>query len=156
MKIVPFAEPHAPEVLELIGSAFSEYGMTFEPDGFDDDLRAIPDRYFARRGWFAVMVDAERVVGTVAALPQAGRECEIKRLYLRPEYRGRGYGAALMQYIAEWAATAGFETVVAWSDARLTLAHLMYERLGFERFGERVQADADRSREYGFRKHIGA
>jgi putative acetyltransferase len=152
--IVPFTGSHAPGVLEVIGSVFAEYGMTFEPDGFDQDLRAIGDHYFARRGWFAVMVDDCRVVGTVGALPQAGRVCEIKRLYLRPEYRGRGYGAALMAYITTWARQAGFEMVVAWSDARLALAHLMYERLGFERFGERILEDADRSREYGFRKAI--
>ena len=154
MRIVPFAESHAPGVLELIGSVFAEYGMTFEPQGFDRDLTAIRDYYLARRGWFAVMVEDDRVVGTVAALPQADGVCEVKRLYLRPEYRGRGHGAALMAYITAWATTAGFETIVAWSDARLPRAHLMYERLGFERFGERVVDDADRSREYGFRKAI--
>jgi putative acetyltransferase len=152
--IVPFTEGHAPGVLEVIGSVFAEYGMTFEPDGFDQDLGAIGDHYFARRGWFAVMVDEQRVVGTVGALPQARRVCEVKRLYLRPEYRGRGYGAALMEYITTWAKQAGFEMVVVWSDARLPLAHRMYERLGFERFGERILQDADRSREYGFRRAI--
>jgi putative acetyltransferase len=152
--IVPFTESHAREVLEVIGSVFTEYGMTFEPDGFDKDLRAIGDHYFARGGWFAVMVEEHRVVGTVGALPQADGVCEVKRLYLRPEYRGRGLGAALMSYITTWAAQAGFERLVAWSDARLAAAHLMYERLGFERFGERVLEDPDRSREYGFRKPI--
>jgi putative acetyltransferase len=59
-----------------------------------------------------------------------------------------------MAYITTWASQAGFEIVVAWSDARLALAHRMYERLGFERFGERILEDADRSREYGFRRPI--
>jgi putative acetyltransferase len=154
VRIVPFAESHGPDVLQLIGSVFAEYGMTFEPAGFDRDLSAVREYYLARRGWFAVMVDEDRVVGTVAALPQANGVCEVKRLYLRPECRGRGHGAALMAYITAWARKAGFETIVAWSDARLPRAHLLYERLGFERFGERVADDADRSREYGFRKTI--
>jgi len=154
VQIVPFDDSHAPSVLELIGSVFAEYGMTFEPEGFDRDLSAVGEHYLARRGWFAVMVDEGRVIGTVAALPQADGVCEVKRLYLRPEYRGRGYGAALMAYITAWARQAGFETIVAWSDARLARAHAMYERLGFERFGERVVDDADQSREYGFRKTI--
>jgi hypothetical protein len=43
---------------------------------------------------------------------------------------------------------------IAWSDVRLETAHQVYDRLGFERIGERVIEDIDRSREYGFRKRM--
>lgn len=153
-RIVPFTETHTDAVVELIGAVFAEYGMTFEPSGFDVDLTAIREHYVARGGWFAVLTDDEQVVGTVAALPRGEGVCEVKRLYLRPEYRGRGHGRALMDYVLAWARERGFDTVIAWSDARLVRAHRMYEGLGFEQFGTRVAEDADRSREYGFRKAV--
>jgi len=153
-RIVPFGEAHAAAVVELIGDVFAEYGMTFEPSGFDADLTAIAEHYPARGGWFAVLVDDERVVGTVAAVPRDEASCELKRLYLRPEYRGRGHGEALLAAVLDWAARHGFRSIVAWSDVRLPQAHRLYERLGFERFGERTVDDADRSHEHGFRKAI--
>ena len=154
-RIVSFSEPHAAAVLELIGAVFAEYAMTFEPSGYDVDLTAIHDHYFALGGWFALLLDAGQVVGTAAVVPKDAAVCELKRLYLRPEYRGRGHGAALLDAVLAWAAAHGFRTIVAWSDARLPLAHRMYERLGFQRFGERVADDVDRSREYGFRRPVG-
>jgi putative acetyltransferase len=153
-RIVPFAEAHANAVVELIGAVFAEYGMTFEPSGFDVDLTAIREHYVARGGWFAVLTDDGQVVGTVAALPRGEGICEVRRLYLRPEYRGRGHGRALMDYVLARAREHELKTVIAWSDARLVRSHRMYEGLGFERFGTRVAEDADRSREYGFRRPV--
>lgn len=154
LSIVPFADAHAGAVIEVIGAVFDEYGATFDPFGFDADLLDVPRNYPARGGWFAVLLDGARVVGTVAALPHGAGACEIKRVYLLPEYRGRGHGRALMEYIIDWALDAGYRAAIAWSDVRFTTAHAVYARLGFERFGERTVEDADRSREYGFRKAL--
>jgi putative acetyltransferase len=151
--IVPFEASHAAGVLDVIGAVFREYAMTFEPSGFDADLTDIRRYYPERGGRFWVLVDDGRVVGTVAVVP-TGAACEIKRLYLLPEYRGRGLGRALMQQTLDWATASGSRHIVAWSDARLTTAHGVYERMGFSRFGERTAEDADRSREYGFRKEL--
>jgi GNAT superfamily N-acetyltransferase len=152
--IVPFAPRHGGDVLRVIGSVFREYGATFEPAGFDADLTDIGRRYLEAGGCFAVLEDAGQLVGTVAAIPHDGATCEIKRLYLLPEYRGRGLGRALMEHVLGWAQTTGYRVALAWSDTRFTTAHRVYERLGFERCGERTLDDADRSREYGFRRAL--
>src|SRR5262249_47323892 len=143
---------HGPAVVELIGSVFAEYGMAFDPSDFDHDLLTIQTYYLDRGGWFFVLSDGGRVVGTVAALPQNGAECEIKRLYLRAPYRGRGWGRVLLEHILAQIGRAGYREAVAWSDVRLDTAHHVYARLGFARIGERLLDDIDRSREYGFRK----
>lgn len=153
-RLVPFEEAHTGAVVELIGEIFAEYGMTFEPAGFDADLTAIAAHYPARGGWFAVLIDAGGVVGTVAVVPREDATCELKRLYLRPAYRGQGHGEALLAAALDWARARGFRSMVAWSDVRLPRAHRLYDRLGFERFGARTVDDADRSREHGFRKSI--
>jgi len=141
-------------VVQVIGTIFAEYGMVFDPSGYDADLLDIGRHYLDVGGWFAVLVAGERVIGTSGGVPREGATCEIKRVYLLPGYRGRGYGRALVEYILTRATEAGCREVIAWSDVRLTLAHQVYERLGFERFGARTTEDIERSREYGFRKRL--
>lgn len=152
--IAPAAPEHHAAALALIGDVYAEYGMTFEPDGFDRDLRDIAGAYGARGGAFWVLLDAGRVVGTVAMSPLGDGTVEMKRVYLHRDYRGRGFGRALLEHALRWAAGAGHRAVVAWSDVRLVHAHPVYDRLGFERIGERVVDDADRSHELGFRKRL--
>jgi GNAT superfamily N-acetyltransferase len=152
--IVPFDASHATGVLDVIGAVFREYAMTFDPSGFDADLTEI-DRYYPERGGrFWVLVDGSGVVGTVAVVPTGPGACEVKRLYLRPGYRGRGFGRALMELVLDWAKASDRRTIVAWSDVRLTIAHGVYERMGFARFGERTVEDIDRSRELGFSREL--
>jgi putative acetyltransferase len=152
--IVPFESSHAAGVLDVIGAVFREYAMTFEPSAFDADLTDIHRYYLERGGRFWVLADGGRVVGTVAVVPTGHLACEVKRLYLLPGYRGRGFGRALMELVLDWATGSGRRTIVAWSDVRLTTAHGVYERMGFVRFGERSVDDIDRSHELGFRREL--
>jgi putative acetyltransferase len=156
LSIEPFAAPHADAVLHVIGSVFAEYGMTFDPAGYDDDLLDVEAHYRAHGGWFSVLVDGGRVVGTVAAVPRDGSTWELKRLYLLPEYRGRGQGRALIEHALARARAAGGRDAVAWSDVRLETAHHVYVRLGFEPIGRRTLEDIDRSVELGFRLALAA
>jgi len=151
LSIEPFAPHHAKAVLEVIGSVFAEYAMTFDPSDFDDDLLDVDGHYRALGGWFSVLTDAARVVGTVAAVPREDAAWELKRLYLLPGYRGRGQGRALIEHALVRVREAGGREAIAWSDVRLETAHRVYERLGFERFAERRLEDIDRSVERGFR-----
>lgn len=153
LPLVVWAPTHGPAGVALIQAIFDEYGMTFDLADFDRDLTDIDAHYHARGGTFAVLLDGDDVVGTVAAIPH-GDECEIKRLYLHSAYRGRGHGRQLLQHILDWAGPQGFRRVIAWSDVRLTASHPVYEHMGFQRVGERVIDDIDRSTELGFTRDV--
>jgi GNAT superfamily N-acetyltransferase len=152
--IEPFAPVHAAGVVGVIAGVFAEYGMTFDLPAFDADLADIERSYLSRGGWFGVLTDAGRVVGTVALLPHGADVCEIKRLYLVAEYRGRGQGRKLLEHILERARRMGYREAIAWSDVRLATAHQVYARMGFEPTGDRQLDDIDRSRELGFVKRL--
>ncbi|MGH7391578.1 MAG: GNAT family N-acetyltransferase [Candidatus Rokuibacteriota bacterium] len=153
--LIALAAPeHHAEALALIGAVYAEYGMTFEPEDWDRDLRDIAGHYGDTGGAFWVLLDDGRVVGTVAMVPLDPVTVEMKRVYLHPDYRGRGLGRALLEHAMGWAAAAGHRAVVAWSDVRLIHAHPVYDRLGFHRIGERTVDDADRSHEIGFHKAL--
>jgi phosphoserine phosphatase len=152
--LVPFEARHATDVVSVIAGVFTEYGMTFDLADWDADLQDIERHYVAAGGCFSVLVDGGRVVGSIGAVPKDATTCELKRLYLRPEYRGGGHGRRLIEHVLAWAAGAGYRAIVAWSDVRLGTAHQVYRRLGFTDIGERALEDIDKSREYGFRRSV--
>ena len=152
--IVTLRPEHVPHVLTLIGGVFAEYGMTFDPDGFDRDLRHIEEKYRGDGGEFWVLEDGGRVVGSVAVVPLSPSEVEIKRVYLEAARRGRGEGRALMEHAMAWAAARGYTRVSLWSDVKFDRAHVAYQRLGFVQSGVRDCDDVDRSREYGFARDL--
>jgi GNAT superfamily N-acetyltransferase len=155
-ELVEFEERHVPGVLQLIGSVFAEYGLTFEPSGYDADLTRIRDVYLDSGGAFWVLLDGERVVGTVAVVPHSDSGVEIKRVYLDASLRGKGVGRKLVEHAIAWAVERGHTVATLWSDVKFTRAHVMYERLGFVRFGIRDCDDVDQSQEHGYRKALAA
>jgi len=148
--IVLFEERHVPGILELIGGVFAEYGLTFDPAGYDADLTRIPAKYPEAGGAFWVLEEDGRVLGTVAVVPLSVDEVEIKRVYLHASLRGRGSGRMLMEHALGWARAHGHRHVRLWSDVKFTRAHVMYERLGFVRTGLRDCEDLDHSQEHGY------
>ena len=154
--IVPFEQKHTEGVLALIGGVFVEYGLTFDPPGYDADLTRIPRAYDGSGGAFWVLEEEHSVVGTIGVLPISASEIEIKRVYLDSSLRGRGFGRALVEHALGWAAARGHRRVRLWSDVKFTRSHLLYERLGFVRTGIRDCDDLDHSQEYGFEKVLSA
>jgi putative acetyltransferase len=150
--IVPFEERHMDGVLALIGGVFAEYGLTFDPAGYDADLTRISGIYCRSGGAFWVLEDEAHVVGTIGVVPLSPTEVEIKRVYVDPTLRGQGWGRALVEHALTWAAVRGHARARLWSDVKFTRSHVMYERLGFARTGIRECDDLDCSREYGFEK----
>ena len=148
--IVPFEERHAEAIRALIGGVFAEYGLTFDPPGYDADLLHITAKYPGAGGAFWVLEDGGRVLGTVAVVPLSPDEVEIKRVYLHASLRGQGWGRTLMEHALAWARAHGHRHVRLWSDVKFTRAHVMYERLGFVRTGLRDCEDLDHSQEHGY------
>ena len=56
---------------------------------------------------------------------------EIKRMYVRPQYRGRGLGRALLETIIEEAEEVGYPAVRLDSARFMKEAHALYRSAGF-------------------------
>lgn len=123
--------------LIFVRTLFVEYAesLDFEVcfDGFDRELAALPGDYTGPGGglWLARVGDA--VAGCVALRPDAEPGvAEIKRLYVRPGFRGHRLGGRLMRTALAFAAQAGYRT--ARLDAmigRMREAQAIYRQLGF-------------------------
>lgn len=155
-RLMAFEERHTDGVIALIGGVFAEYGLTFDPAGYDADLTRILGTYCRAGGAFWVLEDEGRVVGTIGVTAVSPSEIEIKRVYLDAARRGQGLGRALVEHATTWATERGYTHVRLWSDVKFERSHAMYERLGFARTGLRDCDDLDRSKEYRFEKALPA
>lgn len=147
-----------PDLVRIVGRVFAEYGMRFDPDGWDRDLREVERRYPPPDAAFLVAADAGgtgRVSGLVGVdLPDPPDVAEIHRLYIDPDARGRGLGARLVAAAEAWARGRGAGTMRLFSDVRFPHAHFLYARGGYRVVAQRTLGDLDGSVELGFRRSL--
>ena len=99
---------------------------------FEDELAALPGPYAPPDGAILLAeVDGEPV-GVVAVQPLDDEgACEMKRLYVMPDYRTRGLGRELAMTIVEEARKLGYNVMRLDTVATMTAARRLYRSLGF-------------------------
>ena len=75
------------------------------------------------------------LAGTAALRPISERSCEAKRLYVRPLYRGRGVGRALLARLVQDARAEGYQEMHADTLESMEAAQGLYTRMGFSTVG---------------------
>jgi O-acetylserine/cysteine efflux transporter len=152
---VPATRADAAGVVDLIGRVYAEYRFVYEPRVEVPDLFGFDEHYAPPRGAFFVVRDGNRVVGSVGVERLDVGAAELHRLYLDVNLRGRGTGRALVEAVLDWCRAEKISRLILWSDTRFDQAHRLYERMGFERRGERtLPDDLNQTREYGFERPV--
>jgi ribosomal protein S18 acetylase RimI-like enzyme len=118
-------------VWALISSILRSYGFSPNRHTTDQDLADIEANYWDRRGAFFVMLDGEEVIGTVALQRETDASCELCRMYLAPEYRGRGLGRKLLEHFVREAKASGLKEMHLKTASVLVEAISLYKRAGF-------------------------
>ena len=123
-RIVPFEPVHEAGFRTLVSETLREFG--FEPDPeMDADLADPAGAYESL--WVAV-ADGE-VVGSVALRELNPAERQLKRMYLRPDQRGR----RLLETALEHARADGVSVISLDTSERMEAARSLYEAYGFRR-----------------------
>ncbi len=126
-----------PEHIAAIRTLFQEYAASIRVDlcfqGFAEELAALPGTYSPPRGRLLLAVDTAGPVGCVALRPAGDTVCEIKRLFVRPAWQGRGVGRLLAQRVIAEAPAAGYSTMIRDTLPWMEGAIRLYESLGFTR-----------------------
>ena len=145
----------APGVIELIGRVYREYDFVYVPEVEVPDLFRFDQHYAPPRGAFFVVRERDVVVGSAGVERLPDGSAELHRLYLDARLRGRGTGRALVEAVLDWCRAQNIGRLILWSDTRFDQAHRLYERMGFQRTGERVLPDdLNQTREYGFERPV--
>ena len=91
---------------------------------------------FYQGGAFLIGYENGQPVATIAIRRIDERSCEAKRLYIKPECRGKGYARILMNAMLERCRALGFEEVTfTTKPAVMSIGYGLYQRMGFEETG---------------------
>jgi len=116
---------------------FKEYEAWLEVDlcfqSFEKELAELPGKYAPPDGRLLLAVDDGRVAGRAALRKFDDGICEIKRLFLRSEFRGHGLGRKLAEEIIREAKQIGYERMrLDTLPPKMNDAIALYRSLGFK------------------------
>ena len=142
---------------EAIGALFREYtdmlvagdpnfAFYLELQDYDEELRHLEGKYGPPRGALILAEENGAAAGCIALkqMDEEGR-CELKRLYVRPAFRGRGLGRELTRRIIAAAREIGYKEMLLDTLPFLQSAQRIYRAAGFreiEKYNDSPMDDA--------------
>jgi putative acetyltransferase len=134
IQVRPVTEADVPQVVSLVEQVLTEFGITFGTGSDTDEaLLRLPGSYTDVGGAFLVAEEDGVLVGTGGIAPTGGGDWELRKMYLRPQTRGRRVGQAVYDACLAHARASGARRVVLDTTAQMTSAIRFYERNGFVR-----------------------
>jgi GNAT superfamily N-acetyltransferase len=125
----------SPEHFDVIRKLFKQYaaslGFDLEFQDFSHELVTLPGEYAPPPGCLLLCEDSGKWPGCVALRCIENSICEMKRLYVVPDYRGQGIGRILARSIIDEARKKGYEKMRLDTVATMNKARALYSSLGF-------------------------
>lgn len=137
---VSLLEAPSPQKLADVRSLFSEYAQSLGVDlcfqSFEAELATLPGDYGAPRGALLLAEVNGEPAGCCGLRPLDSVDypnaCEMKRLFVRPSFRGMGMGRRLTESALEIAAMLGYDCILLDTLDDMESARALYAELGFE------------------------
>ena len=132
-----FAQAESAVQIAQARELFLEYaqslGFSLCFQNFDKELAGLPGAYAPPEGRLLLATYEAQLAGCVALHPLESQTCEMKRLYLRPQFRGKGLGRALADQIIAEARQIGYQRIrLDTVEPRMKDAVAMYRKIGFQ------------------------
>ena len=109
--------------------AASEVGLCFQ--GFEEEVEILERMYGPPGGRFLLVQAGDGVAGGVALRDLGDKICEMKRLYLRPAFRGRGLGRKCAEEVVREAREMGYARMRLDTLPSMQEAIALYRSMGF-------------------------
>lgn len=137
LRIIPAAST---EQIEQVRMLFREYALARDVapcvQDFERELASLPGAYSPPDGRLFVALEnglqrVDEPAGCVALHKFGHDSCEMKRLYVRPAFRGKGAGRMLVDKLIIDARSIGYARMVLDTLPTMREAHKLYRQMGF-------------------------
>lgn len=123
------------EQIESVKVLFSEYnqmlGVNLNFQNYEQELDQLPGKYALPDGRLYIAWVKNTAAGCIALRRINDRACEMKRLYVRPEFRGYQIGQMLADQIIADAIELEYKYMLLDTLTTLENAVALYKKLGF-------------------------
>jgi ribosomal protein S18 acetylase RimI-like enzyme len=134
--MLQFALATSPAEIETARGLFKEYQASLGIDlcfqDFETELARLPGEYAMPSGRLFLAYWESRLAGCVALRKLDEGTCEMKRMYVRPEFRGKRIGRKLAEMIIREAKGLGYARMRLDTMPTMKEAIALYQSLGFQ------------------------
>ena len=139
MEIVQVQTPEHIAAVRALLDEYLAWTLTLEADArdaptfeaIDAELATLPGVFAPPAGRLLLAMHEGQPAGCVAFKPRDGATCELKRLYVRPAFRGHRIGWELVRSLMAEARASGYGRMVLDSHVSMRGAHSIYRAFGF-------------------------
>jgi GNAT superfamily N-acetyltransferase len=130
-------------IRRLHDDALNEVGAHLGSGSWDDDLDEIESVYLEQGGEFLVGVLDGEIVAMGALMWISPQKAELKRMRVRPELQGRGYGQVMLDTLHRCASELGYSTLRLDTTVQQRAAQSLYLKNGYSEVGRTVVGPFD-------------
>lgn len=112
---------------------FSAVGIPYSPRDRHADIADV-ERYYMQNGCFWCLFENELLIGTVAVreIDIDNKVVELKRMFVLPEYQGKGCGRYLLEYAIAYAREQQYNKICLDTRKQFSAAQHLYRSCGFQ------------------------
>ncbi|MBQ7926532.1 MAG: GNAT family N-acetyltransferase [Lachnospiraceae bacterium] len=112
---------------------FSAVGIPYSPMDRHRDIADV-EEYYMQNGCFWCLFENDVLVGTVAVrvIDLDNKVVELKRMFVRPEYQGKGYGRLLLEHAIAYTRKQQYSKICLDTRKQFSAAQHLYRSCGFQ------------------------
>ena len=122
-----------PAIKQIVFNVLKEYGLHPDEKGKDLDLDDIEKNYVRPNGFFGAVIDVHTnsIVGTFGLCRIDDYTCELRKMYLIKQFRGKGIGQSMLETAIEIAKHKKYKRLILETIAPLKEAISLYKKFDF-------------------------